>query len=54
LDPKPSDLSMCSLNNLEKGLGRNEPVIVARIWEDMWIEVKCQSNLEIAGYLRKL
>jgi len=33
---------------------RNEPVIVARIWEDLCIGVKCQSNSEIAGFLRKL
>jgi len=33
---------------------RNELVIVARIWEDLCIGVKCQSNSEIAGFLRKL
>jgi len=53
-DPKPRDLSMNSLNNSEEELGRNEPVIVAIIWEDLWIAVKCQSNVEIAGCLRKI
>ena len=53
-DPKPSDLSMSSMNMKEKDQGRSEPVIVAKIWEDLWIGVKCQSNLELAGYLRKL
>jgi hypothetical protein len=53
-DPKPCDLSMSSLNNSEEELGRNEPVIVAIIWEDLWIAVKCQSNMEIAGCLRKI
>jgi len=45
---------MSSLNMKEKKQGRSEPVIVAKIWEDLWIGVKCQSNLELAGYLRKL
>jgi len=45
---------MSSLNNSEEELGRNEPVIVAIIWDDLWIAVKCQSNMEIAGCLRKI
>jgi len=53
-DPKPRDLSMSSLNNSEEELGRNEPMIVAIIWDDLWIAVKCQSNVEIAGCLRKI
>lgn len=53
-DPKPSDLPMSSLNMYVKVQGRNEPVVVAITWEDLWIGVKCQSNSEIAGYPRKL
>jgi len=52
--PKPSDLAMGSLRPLKRGGGRNEPVIVAKISEDLWLGVKSQSNLEIAGFLRKL
>jgi len=37
-----------------KGLGRNEPVNVAIFLEDLRVEVKFQSNSELAGYLRKL
>jgi len=29
-------------------------VIVAKISDDLWLGVKGQSNLEIAGFLRKL
>lgn len=54
LDPRLCDLSICSKNPTVKRRGKNEPVIVAKIWEDEWIAVKCQSNTELAGYLRKL
>lgn len=29
-------------------------MIVAKISDDLWLGVKSQSNLEIAGFLRKL
>jgi len=29
--------------------GRSEPGDVAKSWDDLWIVVKCQSNLAIAG-----
>ncbi|GAB1824689.1 hypothetical protein HerbRD11066_78550 [Herbidospora sp. RD11066] len=32
----------------------NEPVVVAKTPEDLWIGGKDQSDLEIAGFLRKL
>jgi len=35
-------------------LWRDEPVIVATLWDDLWLEAKYQSNSEIAGFLRKL
>ncbi|KAF1854300.1 hypothetical protein Lal_00007122 [Lupinus albus] len=28
---------------------RTEPVNVEKFWDEMWIGVKCQSNVEIAG-----
>ena len=33
---------------------RTEPVYVAKYWDDLWLGVKGQSNLEIAGFLRNL
>jgi len=39
-DPKPRDLPMNRLNNSEEELGRTEPVIVAIIWDDLWVGVK--------------
>jgi hypothetical protein len=33
---------------------RNEPVAVAKSWDDFWLAEKFQSNSEIAGFLRKL
>jgi hypothetical protein len=33
---------------------RPEPVVVAITSDDLWIAVKCQSNLEIAGSPRKV
>jgi len=29
-------------------------VYVAKYWDDLWLGVKGQSNLEIAGFLRNL
>ena len=34
--------------------GRAELVAVAKAWEDLWLGVKGQSNLVIAGSLRKI
>ena len=31
-----------------------EPVDVAKSWDDLWLAVKCQTNLEIAGSPRKV
>jgi hypothetical protein len=28
---------------------RPEPVRAAKRWDELWVEVKCQANLEIAG-----
>ena len=33
---------------------RTEPVNVEKFWDDLWIGVKGQSNLDIAGSPRKL
>lgn len=33
---------------------RTEPVNVAKFWDDLWLGVKGQSRLVIAGSLRKL
>jgi len=33
---------------------RNEPVVVAKPWDDFWLAEKFQSNLEIAGFMRNL
>ena len=33
---------------------KTEPVYVAKYWDDLWLGVKGQSNLEIAGFLRNL
>jgi hypothetical protein len=27
---------------------RSEPVYVAKCWDELWVEVKCQTNPEIA------
>jgi len=35
-------------------LTKTEPVYVAKYWDDLWLGVKGQSNLEIAGSLRNL
>lgn len=32
----------------------NEPVVVAKTSDDLWLGGKAQSDLEIAGFLRKL
>ena len=34
--------------------GRPEPVIVAMIWDDLWLVAKYQPNSEIAGSPRKV
>ena len=34
--------------------GRPAPVIVAMIWDDLWLVVICLTNLEIAGSPRKV
>jgi len=34
--------------------GKPEPVVVAITWDDLWIGVICQTNLEIAGSPRKV
>ena len=34
--------------------GRPEPVIGEMIWDDLWLGVICQSNLEIAGSPRDI
>lgn len=34
--------------------GRAELVAVAKAWEDLWLGVKGQSNLDIAGFPRNL
>jgi len=39
---------------LPRGRGRPEPVDVAISWDDLWIGVICQPNLEIAGSPRKV
>jgi len=39
---------------LPRGRGRPEPVDVAISWDDLWIVVICQPNLEIAGSPRKV
>ena len=33
---------------------RTELVYVEKYWDDLWLGVKGQSNLEIAGFLRNL
>ena len=37
-----------------KIVGKPEPVVVAITWDDLWIGVICQTNLEIAGSPRKV
>ena len=37
-----------------KIVGKPEPVVVAITWDDLWLGVKCQPNLEIAGSPRKV
>ena len=39
---------------LEKSRRRPEPVIVAKMWDDLCIGVICQTNPEIAGSLRNI
>jgi len=34
--------------------GKPEPVVVAITWDDLWLEAKYQSDLEIAGSPRKV
>jgi len=34
--------------------GRTELVTVAKVWDDLLLGVKGQTNLEIAGFLRKV
>ena len=36
------------------GVGRSEPIIVEMIRDDMWLEVICLANLEIAGSPRNI
>ncbi len=50
-DPKPGDLSMRRCGNTH---WRTEPITVEKVWDDLWIGVKGQSNLEIAGSPRNL
>jgi hypothetical protein len=35
-------------------LWRPAPVVVTITWDDLWVGVKCQPNLEIAGSPRKV
>jgi len=49
-DPKLDELAMSRLRFRPK----TEPVHVAKCWDDLWLGVKGQSNLEIAGFPRKL
>ena len=39
---------------MKKFKGRPEPVIVAMIWDDLWLVAKYQPNSEIAGSPRKV
>ena len=39
---------------MEKSNGRPEPVIVAMIWDDLWLVAIYLTNLEIAGSPRKV
>jgi len=50
LDPKLSDLWSGSVNLLLYSKGKHELLVVAIIWEDLTIVVKCQSNLDLAGF----
>lgn len=43
-----------TVRNWDKSEWRNEPKVVAITWDDLWKGVKCQSSLDIAGFLRKL
>jgi len=43
-------MKICSGNACWK----TEPVSVEKDWDDLWLGVKGQSNLEIAGFLRNL
>ena len=53
LDPKLSDLFMNRLK-LKQYLMGAELYNVAKLRDDLWLGVKGQSNLEIAGSLRNL
>jgi len=39
---------------LPNGRGRTEPVNAERFWDDLWLEVICLSNSEIAGSPRNI
>ena len=39
---------------MSKDIRKPEPVSVAILWDDLWLEVKCQTSLEIAGSPRKV
>ena len=51
VDPKPGDLPMSRVkfSNTE---WRPKPTHVEKCGDEVWVGVKCQSNLEIAGSLR--
>ena len=54
LDPKPGDLSMARLKREGKTSWRTEPTEVENVLDELWIGVKGQSNLEIAGSPRNI
>jgi len=52
-----SETEWSNQEQLEAGVKtqwRSEPVIVAKLSDDFWLGVKCQSNSDIADFLRKL
>ena len=51
LNPKLTDLIMSKLKVSNQ---RAEPVNVAKFWDDLWLGVKGQSRLVIAGSPRNL
>ncbi len=53
VDPKPDDLAMGRLK-VGNTHWRTEPTNVEKLADELWMGVKGQSNLEIAGSPRKL
>ena len=50
LDPKPGELPMARLKRgASTTLRRAGPTNVAKLGDELWVEVKCQANLDIAG-----